>query len=76
LTNAQTNVDRLYRTTIERRANNHVRDYRAASEALIGRHERRVQETEPDLTRPFYCDDPMAPLNDDTPRASTRGGGT
>ena len=76
LNNAQAKVNRLYSTTIEWRTNQHVRDYRAASETLIASYERRVQATEPNLTRPFYYHHPMAPLNNDTPRAGTRGGGT
>lgn len=76
LANAQAKVDRLYGTTIEWSANQHVRDYRAACESLIASYERRVQRTEPNLTRPFYYHHPMAPLNDDTPRAGTRGAGS
>jgi hypothetical protein len=76
LANAQAKVNRLYNTTIEWRTNNHVHDYQAEAEETIAAHEARVQETEPDLTRPFYFNDPMAPLNGDTPTAGTRGGGT
>jgi hypothetical protein len=73
MVNAQAKVDRLFGTTIEWRTNNHVVAYRAEAERIIESYERRVQQRNPEMSRPFYVNDPMAPLNADTPREGTRG---
>lgn len=72
LANAEAKVNRLYNTTIEWETNNHVRDYRAAAEAQIVDYERSLQPTNPGAAPPFYYNDPIAPLNSDTPREGTR----
>jgi hypothetical protein len=68
-TAADAKMARLY-PGLDWDANGEVIAYRARSEALIAAHERRNR-----LSRPFYCDSLMAPLNPGTRSGQPAGGG-